>query len=56
MVAYTTVLPVKLMVGVVAAFELLSGNVSESPDWMKRSGLQWLYRRSRSQGEFGTAT
>ncbi len=37
-------LPVKLMVGVGAAFDLLSGNLSEAPDWMKRSGLQWLYR------------
>ncbi len=37
-------LPVKLMVGVGAAFDLLSGNLSEAPRWMKRSGLQWLYR------------
>jgi N-acetylglucosaminyldiphosphoundecaprenol N-acetyl-beta-D-mannosaminyltransferase len=37
-------LPVKLMVGVGAAFDLLSGNLSEAPDWMKQSGLQWLYR------------
>ena len=37
-------LPIKLMVGVGAAFDLLSGNLSEAPDWMKRSGLQWLYR------------
>ena len=37
-------LPVKLMVGVGAAFDLLSGNLSEAPNWMKRTGLQWLYR------------
>jgi N-acetylglucosaminyldiphosphoundecaprenol N-acetyl-beta-D-mannosaminyltransferase len=37
-------LPVKLMVGVGAAFDLLSGNLSEAPDWMKKSGLQWFYR------------
>ncbi len=37
-------LPVKLMVGVGAAFDLLSGNLDEAPDWMKRAGLQWLYR------------
>ncbi len=41
---YEQRLPVKLMVGVGAAFDLLSGNLSEAPDWMKRSGLQWLYR------------
>jgi N-acetylglucosaminyldiphosphoundecaprenol N-acetyl-beta-D-mannosaminyltransferase len=40
-------MPVKLMVGVGAAFDLLSGNLSEAPDWMKRAGLQWLYRLIR---------
>ena len=40
-------LPVKLMVGVGAAFDLLSGNISEAPEWMKNSGLQWLYRLIR---------
>jgi N-acetylglucosaminyldiphosphoundecaprenol N-acetyl-beta-D-mannosaminyltransferase len=44
MAAYCGRLPVKLMVGVGAAFDLLSGNLSEAPDWMKSSGLQWLYR------------
>ena len=42
--AYRDRLPVKLMVGVGAAFDLLSGNLSEAPDWMKKAGLQWLYR------------
>lgn len=37
-------LPVNLMVGVGAAFDLLSGNLSEAPDWAKKAGLQWLYR------------
>jgi N-acetylglucosaminyldiphosphoundecaprenol N-acetyl-beta-D-mannosaminyltransferase len=44
MAVYSGRLPVKLMVGVGAAFDLLSGNLAEAPDWMKRSGLQWLYR------------
>jgi N-acetylglucosaminyldiphosphoundecaprenol N-acetyl-beta-D-mannosaminyltransferase len=44
MAAYVGRLPVKLMVGVGAAFDLLSGNLSEAPDWMKQAGLQWLYR------------
>ena len=43
MAAYQN-LPVKLMVGVGAAFDLLSGNLEEAPDWTKRAGLQWLYR------------
>jgi N-acetylglucosaminyldiphosphoundecaprenol N-acetyl-beta-D-mannosaminyltransferase len=42
--SYYDRMPVKLMVGVGAAFDLLSGNLDEAPDWMKRSGLQWLYR------------
>jgi N-acetylglucosaminyldiphosphoundecaprenol N-acetyl-beta-D-mannosaminyltransferase len=42
--AYKGRLPVKLMVGVGAAFDLLSGNLDEAPDWMKRNGLQWFYR------------
>lgn len=44
MAAYSASLPVTLMVGVGAAFDLLSGNLSETPDWMKKIGMQWLYR------------
>ena len=44
MAEYQHKLPVQLMVGVGAAFDLLSGNLKEAPDWMKRSGLQWFYR------------
>ena len=39
MAAYSHRMPVKLMVGVGAAFDLLSGNLSEAPDWMKKAGL-----------------
>jgi N-acetylglucosaminyldiphosphoundecaprenol N-acetyl-beta-D-mannosaminyltransferase len=42
--SYSGRLPVPLMVGVGAAFDLLSGNLEEAPDWMKQNGLQWLYR------------
>jgi N-acetylglucosaminyldiphosphoundecaprenol N-acetyl-beta-D-mannosaminyltransferase len=44
MASYMGRLPVQLMVGVGAAFDLLSGTLSEAPGWMKRSGLQWFYR------------
>ena len=44
MAEYQHKLPVQLMVGVGAAFDLLSGNLKEAPNWMKRSGLQWFYR------------
>lgn len=32
------------MVGVGSLFDLLSGRTRPTPEWMKRSGLQWLYR------------
>ena len=36
-----------LMVGVGAAFDLLSGRVRQAPRWMQRSGLEWLFRLSQ---------
>lgn len=37
-------LPVKLMVGVGAAFDINSGNLKDAPPWMKNIGMQWLHR------------
>lgn len=34
--------PVLIAVG--AAFDFLSGTVSQAPRWMQRSGLEWMYR------------
>jgi N-acetylglucosaminyldiphosphoundecaprenol N-acetyl-beta-D-mannosaminyltransferase len=33
-----------LLVGVGAAFDFLSGRVRQAPAWMRRSGLEWLFR------------
>lgn len=33
-----------VMAGVGAAFDFLSGRKRDAPQWMKRSGLQWLHR------------
>ncbi len=33
-----------LMVGVGAAFDLLSGRVRQAPRWIQRCGLEWLFR------------
>jgi N-acetylglucosaminyldiphosphoundecaprenol N-acetyl-beta-D-mannosaminyltransferase len=33
-----------LMVGVGAAFDLLSGRVAQAPRWIQRCGMEWLYR------------
>jgi N-acetylglucosaminyldiphosphoundecaprenol N-acetyl-beta-D-mannosaminyltransferase len=41
---YCGKLPVKLMVGVGAAFDINSGNLKDAPGWMKGAGLQWLFR------------
>lgn len=32
------------LVGVGSAFDLLAGRTSPAPAWMKRNGLQWLFR------------
>jgi N-acetylglucosaminyldiphosphoundecaprenol N-acetyl-beta-D-mannosaminyltransferase len=32
------------MVGVGSAFDLLAGLTAPAPEWMKRNGLQWLFR------------
>jgi N-acetylglucosaminyldiphosphoundecaprenol N-acetyl-beta-D-mannosaminyltransferase len=44
MAQYSSRLPVQLMVGVGAAFDIHSGCAKDAPSWIKRSGLQWLYR------------
>ena len=33
-----------VMLGVGASFDFFAGNVRESPEWMGRLGLEWLYR------------
>lgn len=45
MAAHLALLPeVKIMLGVGAAFDLLTGRVRQAPSWMQRSGLEWFYR------------
>ena len=41
---YLSDLDTTVMLGVGAAFDYLSGAVSEPPVWIQRSGFQWLYR------------
>jgi N-acetylglucosaminyldiphosphoundecaprenol N-acetyl-beta-D-mannosaminyltransferase len=33
-----------VMLGVGASFDFYAGNVKESPAWLGRLGLEWLYR------------
>jgi N-acetylglucosaminyldiphosphoundecaprenol N-acetyl-beta-D-mannosaminyltransferase len=44
MAQYSGRLPVKLMFGVGAAFDINSGNLKDAPRWIKQAGLQWLHR------------
>jgi N-acetylglucosaminyldiphosphoundecaprenol N-acetyl-beta-D-mannosaminyltransferase len=44
MATYSDRFRVPLMVGVGAAFDIHSGQSRDAPDWVKRSGLQWLHR------------
>lgn len=37
-------LGVPVMIGIGAAFDLISGRVKQSPRWIQRSGFEWLYR------------
>jgi N-acetylglucosaminyldiphosphoundecaprenol N-acetyl-beta-D-mannosaminyltransferase len=44
MAHYLPMLDTKLMIGVGAAFLFHTGAIQDSPDWIKRAGLQWLHR------------
>jgi N-acetylglucosaminyldiphosphoundecaprenol N-acetyl-beta-D-mannosaminyltransferase len=35
---------VPVMIGVGAAFDFLAGTKPQAPSWMKRNGLEWLFR------------
>jgi N-acetylglucosaminyldiphosphoundecaprenol N-acetyl-beta-D-mannosaminyltransferase len=37
-------LDVPVMIGIGAAFDLISGRVRQSPRWIQRIGFEWLYR------------
>jgi len=41
---YLPTLDTKLMIGVGAAFLFHTGALQDSPNWVKRTGLQWLHR------------
>ena len=44
MAQYSSRLPTTIMIGVGAAFDILTGDVKDAPQWIKRSGVQWLHR------------
>jgi N-acetylglucosaminyldiphosphoundecaprenol N-acetyl-beta-D-mannosaminyltransferase len=40
-------LPVKVMIGVGCSFDVLSGLLKRAPQWMQKTGLEWLFRVSQ---------
>ena len=43
-------LRVPVLVGVGAAFDLLTGRVRQAPLWMRERGLEWIFRLSQEPG------
>lgn len=43
-------LETKVMVGVGAAFDFLTGAIRDAPPWVKNAGLQWLHRLMQEPG------
>ena len=44
MAAHLDHLHAPVMIGVGAAFDFLSGNKKQAPLWMRKSGMEWLFR------------
>jgi N-acetylglucosaminyldiphosphoundecaprenol N-acetyl-beta-D-mannosaminyltransferase len=44
MAAHRPVLNAPVLIGVGAAFDFLAGTKRQAPVWMRRSGLEWLFR------------
>ena len=42
-----------ILLGVGGVFEYLSGDVSKSPEWMKKMGLRWMYRLLKEPRRLG---
>jgi N-acetylglucosaminyldiphosphoundecaprenol N-acetyl-beta-D-mannosaminyltransferase len=47
MAAYSQRLSAPVLLGVGAAFNIHAGLLPQAPRWMRRSGLEWLYRLAR---------
>jgi len=43
-------LNIRVMIGVGAAFDFLSGTKKQAPKWMQESSLEWLFRLSQEPG------
>ena len=50
MAEYLPLLRTTVMIGVGAAFDFHTGRLQDSPQWIKRLGLQWLHRLMQEPG------
>lgn len=53
MALHRPVLDAPLLIGIGAAFDLISGTKRQAPRWMQRSGLEWLYRLMQEPRRLG---
>jgi N-acetylglucosaminyldiphosphoundecaprenol N-acetyl-beta-D-mannosaminyltransferase len=53
MARYVGRLPVPVMIGVGAAFDMHAGVKKQAPRWMQRSGLEWLFRLASEPRRLG---
>lgn len=44
---HAAVLPARVAIGVGGTFDYLAGRVPRAPEWMRRRGLEWLFRLVR---------
>lgn len=42
-----------LCLGVGQAFDVMAGTLPRAPSWMRRAGLEWLFRLTREPGRLG---
>ena len=53
MAEYIDKLDTKIMLGVGAAFDVHTGKMQDSPDWIKRIGMQWFHRLVQEPNRLG---
>ena len=51
--AFRSRLGVPVLIGVGGTLDFLVGGRRRAPDWMKRSGLEWVYRAAQEPGRLG---
>lgn len=53
--AHLPELPDMVCIGVGGTFDILAGRVRRAPRWMRRAGVEWLYRLAREPHRWRTA-